>query len=72
MLQCWSTTPPMAVSRTTSSLDLRIKRLFEESEVVSGDSDTIRKFSDKCIGPEKLVAEYVEHLAQIKIRKEKK
>ena len=62
----------MAVSRTTSSLELRIKRLFEESEVVSGDSDAIRKFSDKCIGSEKLVAEYVEHLAQIKIRKEKK
>ena len=62
----------MAVSRTTSSLELRIKRLFEESELVSGDSEAIRKFSDKCIVPEKLVAEYVEHLAQIKIRKEKK
>ena len=29
-------------------------------------------FSDKYIVPEKLVAEYVEHLAQIKMRKEKK
>ena len=50
----------------------QIKRLFEESELVSGDSEAIRKFSDKYIVPEKLVAEYVEHLAQIKMRKEKK
>ena len=50
----------------------QIKRLFEESELVSGDSEAIRKFSDKYIFPEKLVAEYVEHLAQIKMRKEKK
>ena len=50
----------------------QIKRLFEESEVVSGDSEAIRKFSDKYIVPENLVAEYVEHLAQIKMRKEKK
>ena len=45
--------------------------MFEESELVSGDSEAIRKFSDKYISPEKLVAEYVEHLAQIKMRKEK-
>jgi len=38
----------------------------------SGNSEAIRKFSDKYIVPEKLVAEYVEHLAQIKIHKEKK
>ena len=65
--------PPMALSRTTFSLELRLmKRLFEESELVSGDSEDIRKFSDKYIVPEKLVAEFVEHLAQIKMRKEKK
>ena len=44
----------------------------QKSELVSGDSEAIRKFSDKYIVPEKLVAEYVEHLAQIKMRKEKK
>ena len=32
----------------------------------------IRKFSDKCIVPEKLVAEYAKHLAQIKMCKERK
>ena len=46
--------------------------MFEESELDSEDSEAIRKFSDKHIVPEKLVAEYVEHLAQIKMRKEKK
>ena len=46
--------------------------MFEESKLVSGDSEAIREFSDKYIVPEKLVAEYVEHLAQIKMRKEKK
>ena len=50
----------------------QIKRLFEESELVSRDSEAVRKFSDKYIVPEKLVAGYVEHLAQIKMRKEKK
>ena len=46
--------------------------MLEENELVSGDSEAIRKFSDKYIVPEKLVAEYVEHLAQIQMRKEKK
>ena len=32
----------------------------------------ISKFSDKYIAPEKLVVESAEHLAQIKMRKEKK
>ena len=50
----------------------QIKRLFEESELDNGDSEAIRKFSDKYIVPEKLVAEYVESLAQIKMHKEKK
>lgn len=46
--------------------------MFEESKLVSGDSEAIGEFSNKYIVPEKLVAEYVEHLAQIKMRKEKK
>ena len=50
----------------------QMKQLFEESELVSGDREAIRKFSDKYIVPEKLVAEHVEHLIQIKMRKEKK
>ena len=33
----------------------QIKRLFEESKLVSGDTKAITKFSDKYIVPEKLV-----------------
>ena len=50
----------------------QIKQMFEESELVSGDSEAIRNFSDKYIVPEKLVAKYAEHIAQIKMSKEKK
>ena len=46
--------------------------MFEKSKLVSGHSEAIRKFSNKYIVPEKLVAEYAEHLAQIKMCKEKK
>ena len=35
----------------------QIKRLFEERELVSGDSEAFRKFSDKYISPEKLAEE---------------
>ena len=68
----WSATPTDGREPDDFQPRAQIKRLFEESELVSGDSEAIRKFSDKYIFPEKLVAEYVEHLAQIKMRKEKK
>ena len=42
----------------------QIMLLFEESELVSGDSEAIRKFSDKYIVLEKLVAGYAEHLSR--------
>ena len=42
------------------------------SDSVGGDSGAIRKFSDKYIVLEKLVGKYVEHLAQIRMRNEKK
>ena len=71
-MQCWSATPTNGREPDDFQPRAQIKRLFEESELVSGDSEAIRKFSDKYIVPEKLVAEYVEHLAQIKMRKEKK
>ena len=68
----WSATPTDGREPDDFQPRAQIKRLFEESELVSGDSEAIRRFSDKYIVPEKLVAEYVEHLAQIKMRKEKK
>ena len=72
MLQCWSATPTNGPEPDDFQNRAQIKRLFEESELVSRDSEAVRKFSDKYIVPEKLVAGYVEHLAQIKMRKEKK
>ena len=68
----WSATPTNGREPDDFQPRAQIKRLFEESELVSGDSEAFRKFSDKYIFPEKLVAEYVEHLAQIKMRKEMK
>ena len=68
----WSATPTNGREPDDFQPRAQIKRLFEESELVSGDSEAIRTFSDKYTVPEKLVAEYVEHLAQIKMRKEKK
>ena len=56
--------------RNGSNLWLDDKK--EERELVSGDSEAFRKFPDKYILPEKLVAEYAEHLAQIKMGKVKK
>ena len=71
-MQCWSANPTNGRESDDFQPRSQIKQLFEESEVVSGDSEAIRKFSDKYIVPEKLVAEYVEHLAQMKMRKEQK
>ena len=68
----WSATPTNVREPDDFQPRAQIRRLFEERELASGDSEAIRKFSDKYIVPEKLVAEYVEHLAQIKMRKEKK
>ena len=68
----WSATPTNGREPDDFQPRAQIKRLFEESELDNGDIEAIRKFSDKYIVPEKLVAEYVEHLAQIKMRKEKK
>ena len=70
----WSATPTNGREPDDFQPRAQIKRLFEESELVSGDSEAIRKFSDKYIVLEKLVAEYVEHLAETKIaqREEKR
>ena len=55
--------PAMTVSQATSSLEHKTKRLFKGSILVSEDSEVIREYSGKYIVPEKVVAEYVEHLA---------
>ena len=59
----WNATPTNGHEPDDFQPRAQIKRLFEESKLVSGDSGAVRKFSDKYIVPEKLVAEYAEHLA---------
>jgi len=51
---------------------LRLSNCLRKVNWSVGTVRCIRKFSDKYIVPEKLGAECVENLAQIKIRKEKK
>ena len=72
MLQCWSAIPTNGPEPDDFQNRAQIKRLFEESELVSRDSEAVRKFSDKYIVPENLVAEYVEHLAKIKMRRKRR
>ena len=55
----WSATPTNGREQDDFQPRGQIKQLFEESELVSGESEAIRKFSDKYIVSEKLVAEYV-------------
>ena len=54
----WSATPTNGREPEDFQPPAQIKQLFEESEPVSGDSEAIRKFSDKHIVPKKLVAEH--------------
>ena len=68
----WSATPTNDHEPDDFQPQAQMKRLFEESKLVSGDSEAIRKFSDKYIVPEELVAGYAENLVQIKMCKEKK
>ena len=58
----WSATPTNGREPDDFQPRAQIKQLLEESKLVSGDSEAIRKFPDKYIFPEKLVPEYVEHL----------
>ena len=68
----WSETPTYHREPHDFQPRAHIKRLFEESILVSRDSEAIRELSVKYIVPEKLVAEYVELLSQIKMPKRRK
>ena len=52
----WSETPTDGREPDDFQPCFQIKRLFEESKLVSGDSEAFREFSDKYIVPEKLVS----------------
>ena len=66
----WTETPTFDREPDDFQPRAQIKRLFEGSILVSGDSEAIREFSDKYIVPEKLVAEYVEQMRKEKMKEE--
>ena len=50
----------------------QMKRMFHQNKLNPGDDETIAEFSRNCIVPLKFVRGYVDHLAQIEMRKEKR
>ena len=49
-----------------------MKRMFHQHKLNPGEGETIAEFSRNCIVPLKFVKkDYVDHLAQIEMRKEK-
>ena len=49
-----------------------MKRVFHQNKLNPGDDETTAEFSWNCIVPLKFVDDYVDHLAQIEMRKEKR
>ena len=50
----------------------QMKRKFHQNKLNPGDDETTAEFSWNCIVPLKFVEDYVDHLAQIEMRKEKR
>ena len=50
----------------------QMKRVFHQNKLNPGDDETKAEFSRNCIVPLKFVKDYVYHLAQIEMRKEKR
>ena len=48
----------------------QIKQMFQEGKLKAGDKKVIKGFSEKYIVSEKLVANYIEHLTNIEMRKD--
>ena len=53
-------------------LRAQMKRMFHQNKLNPGDDETKAEFSRNCIVPLKFVKDYVDHLAQIEMRKEKR
>ena len=49
-----------------------MERVFHQNKLNPGDDETTAEFSWNCIVPLKFVEDYVDHLAQIEMRKEKR
>ena len=50
----------------------QIKQMFQEGKLKEGDKKAIEEFSGKSIASEKLVADYIDHLTDIELRKNKR
>ena len=50
----------------------QMKRMFHKNKLDPGDDETIAEFSRSWIVPLKFMKDYVDHLAQIEMRKEKR
>ena len=46
--------------------------MFQEGKLKEGDKKAIEEFSGKSIASEKLVADYIDHLTDIELRKNKR
>ena len=46
--------------------------IFQEGELKAGDKKAIKEFSEKFIVSEKLAADYIEHLTNTEMRKDKR
>ena len=46
--------------------------MFQKGKLKAGDKKAIKEFSEKYIVSEKLVADYIEHLTDIEMRKDKR
>ena len=49
-----------------------MKRMFHKNKLDPGDDETKAEFSRNCIVPLKFVKDYVDHLAHVEMRKEKR
>ena len=49
-----------------------MERVFHQNKLNPGDDETTAEFSWNCFVPLKFVKDYVDHLAQIEMRKEKR
>ena len=50
----------------------QMKIMFHQHKLNAGEGGTMAEFSRNCIVPQKFVKDYVDHLAQIEMRKEKR
>jgi len=65
-------TPSTGRKRDDYQPQAQVKQMFQEGKLKAGDKKAIKEFSEKYIAPEKLVADYIVHLTDIEMRKDKR